>query len=227
MERIKLSKRHCELIITFADSIAKSKITQKKAFKILSIILTNYEVSSYSELKEMFSRLTGYAFSSTQQKQKLIMLRIFLSKIKKPKKDSDQMDEDFEDHKENDDDSDVEDEDHKINQVEVTDEERSEITSTILPEIITGFTATQVKSNKVSESLLVDLVKLHCNHFNEFLKKLLAGFAGDTVDTRAATISILTKVLRSNSEEFTEGNLVKIAKIIIIFLKEDSTRLQK
>jgi len=67
MERIKLSKKHCDLIVQFADSIAKSKITQKKAFKILSIILTNYEVTTYPELQEMFSKLTGYAYNPGQQ----------------------------------------------------------------------------------------------------------------------------------------------------------------
>ena len=228
MERIKLSKRHCELIIKFADSIAKSKITQKKAFKILSIILTNYEVSSYAELQEMFSKLTGYAFNPSQQKQKLIMLKIFLSKIKKPKKDTEQMDAEYDDAR-NDmaDNSDEEDEETEMRKVDVTDEDRVEITNTVLPEIITGYTSVQAKAKKLSEMLLLELVKLYRNHFNEFLKKLLAGFAGDTVDTRAATIAILTKVLKSHNDEFTEANLKKIVMITILFLKENSTHLQK
>ena len=227
MERIKLSKRHCELIITFADSISKSKITQKKAFRILSIILTNYEVASYQELKEMFSKLTGYAFNATQQKQKLVMLRIFLSKIRKPKKETDEMDEDIDENENVADDSDEEDQEEEMKKVEISDEERAELANTILPEIITGFTSLQSKSNKVSEMLLMDLVQLHCNHFNEFLKKLLAGFAGDRADTRSATISILTKVLRKYKTEFSEENLGKIAMIILLFLNEDYTRLQK
>jgi len=228
MERIKLSKRHCELIIKFADSIAKSKITQKKAFKILSIILESYEVTSYEELSEIFSQLTGYAFSATQQKQKLYMLKIFLSKIKKPKKEDDKMENDYDDLANNPvEDSDEDDPEEEMKKIEVNDEQRQEIINTILPEIITGFYSVQAKSKKISESLLIDLVKLCRNHFNEFLKKLLAGFAGDTVDTRASTLTILTKVLKTNSSDFTETNLVKITKIILLFLKQTSSKLQK
>lgn len=226
MEQIKLSKRHCELIIQFADNIAKSKITQKKAFKILSIILENYEVSTYAELQEMFSKLTGYAFNPSQQKQKLLMFKIFLSKIKKPNKETDEMEEDGNDNQMADD-SDEEDPESQATKVDISDADRLEITSTILPEVITGFSSLQAKSKKLSEGLLIDLVKLHTNHFNEFLKKLLAGFAGDTIDTRAATIDILTRVLKLYKSEFTEANLKKLVMIVILFLKESSTHLQK
>jgi hypothetical protein len=226
MERIKLSKKHCELIIKFADSIAKSKVTQKKAFKILSIILGNYEVTTFKELKEMFSKLTGYAFSASQQKHKLIMLKIFLGKIRKPKKETDEMEQD-DMQNEMAEDSDEEDPEVEAKKVDVSDEDRNEITLTVLPEIITGFAGLQAKSKKLSESLLVDLVKLHRNHFSELLKKLLAGFSGNKVDTRSATISILTKVLKTNHEDFTESNLKKIMMIIILFLKESSGVLQK
>jgi hypothetical protein len=226
MEQIRLSKKHCELIIQFADNIAKSKITQKKAFKILSIILQNYEVSTYAELQEMFSKLTGYAFNPSQQKQKLLMFKIFLSKIKKPQKETDDMDEDQGDNQMADD-SDEEDPESQASRVDISDEDRLEITNTILPEVITGFSSLQAKSKKISEGLLIDLIKLHANHFNEFLKKLLAGFAGDTVNTRAATINILTRVLKMYKSEFSEGNLKKIAMIIILFLKESSTYLQR
>uniref|UniRef100_A0A7S3N6U0 RRP12 HEAT domain-containing protein n=1 Tax=Euplotes harpa TaxID=151035 RepID=A0A7S3N6U0_9SPIT len=225
MERIKLSKAHCTLIVNFADSISKSKITQKKAFKILAIILSNFEMSTYAELKELFSKLTGYAFNQSQQKQKLIMLRLFLNKIKKPKKETDNMEADEEVKDDND--SDQEDEEQEIKQVEITDEDRVEITTTILPEVITGFCSLQTKSKKLSELILIDLIKLHANHFNDFIKKLLAGFAGDTVETRSSTIEILTKVLKSNHSEFTEANLKKIVMITVLFLKEHSTHLQK
>lgn len=228
MERIKLSKRHCELIVQFADSIAKSKITQKKAFKILSIILTNYEVSTYQELQEMFSKLTGYAFNPTQQKQKLMMLKIFLGKIKKPKKETEEMEADYDDLKNNPvEDSDEEDEETEMKKVDITDDDRLEITNTVLPEIIVGFSSLQAKSKKLSESLLLDLVKLYRNHFNELLKKLLAGFAGNTVDTRSATLEILTSVLKKYPSEFSQSNLQKISLIIVLFLKENSTHLQK
>lgn len=226
MERIKLSKKHCELIIKFADSIAKSKITQKKAFKILSIILSNYEVTTYKELQEMFSKLTGYAFSSSQQKHKLIMLKIFLGKIRKPKKETDEMEQDdlYNEMAEG---SDEEDPEVEAKKVDITDEDRNEITLTVLPEIVTGFAGLQAKSKKLAESLLVDLVKLHRNHFSEFLKKLLAGFSGNAIDTRSATITILTKVLKTNHHDFTESNLKKIMMIIILFLRESSGILQK
>ena len=176
----------------------------------------------------MFSKLTGYAFSATQQKQKLHMLKIFLSKIRKPKREIEEMEQEYDDLANNPMEvSDEEDPEEEMKKVEVTDEERHEIINTVLPEIITGFYSVQAKSKKISEILLLDLVKLCRNNFNEFLKKLLAGFAGDTVDTRAATLVILTKVLRTNSEDFTEENLQKIAKIIILFLKENSALLQK
>ena len=227
MERIKLTKKHCELIINFADSISKSKITQKKAFKILAIILSNYEISSYEELKELFSKLTGYAFSQNQQKHKLIMLRIFLSKIKKPKRESEEMDaEDNNDENENND-SDQEDEEQNIKKVDITDQDRSEIATTILPEIITGFCSLQTKSKKLSEMILMELIKLYVNNINDLIKKLLAGFAGDTVETRAASVDILTKVLKENYNDFNDANLKKITNIMLLFLKEKSHHLQR
>ena len=227
MERIKLTKKHWELIINFADSISKSKLTQKKAFKILAVILSNYEISSYEELKELFSKLTGYAFSQNQQKHKLIMLKIFLNKIKKPKKDTEEMEADEGNHENENNDSDQEDEEQNIKLVEITDQDRVEITTTILPEIITGFCSLQTKSKKLSEMILMELIKLHTNHINELIKKLLAGFAGDTIETRAASVDILTKVLKENKGDFNDNNLKKITNIIVLFLKENSPHLQR
>lgn len=227
MERIKLTKKHWELIINFADSISKSKITQKKAFKILAVILSNYEISSYDELKELFSKLTGYAFSQNQQKHKLTMLKIFLGKIKKPKKDSEEMDADDNNSDKDNNDSDQEDDEQNIKKVDITDADRVEITTTILPEIITGFCSLQTKSKKLSEMILMELIKLHVNHTNELIKKLLAGFAGDTIETRAASVDILTKVLKENKGDFNDTNLKKITNIIVLFLKENSAHLQR
>lgn len=57
MERIKLTKKACEIMIKFADSISKSPMAQKKAFKILSIILKNQELNSYEELQQLFGQV--------------------------------------------------------------------------------------------------------------------------------------------------------------------------
>ena len=57
MERIKLTKKACS-IIKFADSISKSAAAQKKAFKILSIILKNQELNTYEELQELFGQVS-------------------------------------------------------------------------------------------------------------------------------------------------------------------------
>ena len=57
MERIKLTKKACSIIIKFADSISKSAAAQKKAFKILSIILKNHELNTYEELQELFGQV--------------------------------------------------------------------------------------------------------------------------------------------------------------------------
>ena len=109
----------------------------------------------------MFSKLTGYAFSATQQKQKLHMLKIFLSKIRKPKREIEEMEQEYDDLANNPmEDSDEEDPEEEMKKVEVTDEERHEIINTVLPEIITGFYSVQAKSKKISEILLLDLIKL-------------------------------------------------------------------
>lgn len=57
MERIKLTKTNCDIIIKFADQISKSPLAQKKAFKIISVILKNYELNTYEELQELFDKV--------------------------------------------------------------------------------------------------------------------------------------------------------------------------
>lgn len=155
------------------------------------------------------------------------MLKIFLNKIKKPKKDTEEMEADEGNNENENNDSDQEDEEQNIKLVEITDQDRVEITTTILPEIITGFCSLQTKSKKLSEMILMELIKLHTNHINELIKKLLAGFAGDTIETRAASVDILTKVLKENKGDFNDNNLKKITNIIVLFLKENSPHLQR
>lgn len=73
----------------------------------------------------------------------------------------------------------------------------------------------------------MDLVKIYRHHFNDLLKRLLAGLAGDKVETRAATILILTKILKTNYKDFSEENLVKITNIVVLFMKEKSAYIQR
>ena len=160
------------------------------------------------------------------------MLKIFLSKIKKAETDDQAMEEDkksddSEDEGKNISNNKFDIDDEETGTIEVNDEQRNEIITTVLPEIMAGYSSHQLKSQRLSESLLLDLVKVYANHFNDFLKKLLAGLAGATVETRASTIQILTKVLKSNPKDFSEANLLKITNISVLFMKEKSVYVQR
>ena len=72
----------------------------------------------------------------------------------------------------------------------------------------------------------MDLASLFINDFKIFLKQILMGLAGNTIDTRTATLTALAKLLVFK-EKISEENLIKIAKIAIIYLKEPSRQVHR
>lgn len=148
------------------------------------------------------------------------MLKIFLSKIKKEEteeKKDEKMEVDDESDSEND----------SAPTISITPEQRISITSFILPEIISGYSSHQLKSQRLSESLFIDLLNLYQTDFATLLKKILAGLAGEALETRAASIQALTKAMKVRPKEFSTETLVKITKIVVLFMKDPSVYVQR
>ena len=52
------------------------------------------------------------------------------------------------------------------------------------------------------------------------MKRLLSGFAGESVEIKAATVHSLSQLIKTKREAVTEENMVKIVNIALIYLKE-------
>lgn len=79
----------------------------------------------------------------------------------------------------------IDEEEPKDRVVTLLDEEREQLIKDVLPSIIT---TVEDKHSDLSQQLLFHLSDIFHTDFGYFLNRLLAGFVGDKIETKTATI---------------------------------------
>jgi hypothetical protein len=115
------------------------------------------------------------------------MLYTLVSKIKIPKREEVDMEDDNKDE-------DEEEEESNEGTISLSPEEKEQLIKDVLPSLIHIDENQKIK--KLSEGIFKILVRIFKDDFSFFLKRIMSGFAGDRIETKAATLSILSDLIK-------------------------------